>query len=210
MTVHPTPAKVFVVDDDAAIRQSLARLLGAVGFEVETFPSASAFLEHAPDDGPSCLVLDVRMAELDGLQLQRRLTETGHHIPIIFITGHGNVPMSVRAMQDGAVDFLQKPFDDRDLLAAIERAIDRDRRDRADQDEIRSIQNRYELLTPREREVLALIVTGRPNKQVAHVLGVGEKTIKVHRARVMTKMRAASLVELARLADRLQIPSSDR
>ncbi len=208
MTAANARTTVFVVDDDAAVRRSLARLIGSAGFEVEALPSAGAFLERTPPEGPSCLVLDVRMDGLTGPQLQRRLTQMGHRIPIVFITGHGDVPMSVQAMKDGAVDFLQKPFDDGDLLAAIERAIQRDRFDRVEHDEIRRLQNRYALLTPREREVLGLIVTGRPNRQVAHELGVVEKTIKVHRARVMTKMRAGSLVELARFAHRLDLTPS--
>jgi RNA polymerase sigma factor (sigma-70 family) len=202
---------VFVVDDDVSVLRALQRLLKSAGFRAETFVSAQEFLSYRRPDAPACLVLDVRMPELDGLDLQNRLAAAGTSIPTIFITGFGDIPMSVQAMKRGAVDFIPKPFNDQDLLDAIDRAIDRDVRARRERSIRDRIQTRFESLTPREREVFATVVTGMLNKQIAVHLGVTEKTIKVHRARVMQKMQAGSLAELVRLAERLGItPSEDR
>lgn len=199
------PALVYIVDDDASLRAALQRLLRSVGIETEAFASAPAFLAHARVDRPGCVVLDVRMPRMSGLELQQAFREAGIGLPIIFVTGHGDVEMSVRAMKAGAVDFLQKPFHDQDLLDAIQRAIDADRQRRTRQAGEDAIRRRYDTLTPREREVMAHIVTGALNKQVAGTLGTSEKTIKVHRARIFAKMEAESLAELVRLAARLGI-----
>jgi FixJ family two-component response regulator len=192
---------VFVVDDDPSVRKGLARLVGAAGYPVETFASAGEFLRRPPTAGPCCLVLDVRMPGITGLELQKTLAEAVHRIPVVFITGHGDVAMSVTAMKAGADDFLTKPFSRRDLLAAIERAVDKDARALGSEARTAEIQSRVMTLTPRERQVFALVVTGMLNKQIASELGIGEKTVKVHRARVMEKMRAGSVAELVRLAD---------
>jgi FixJ family two-component response regulator len=194
-------AVVFVVDDDASVRKSLARLISDAGYTVQTFASAREFLARPPSAGPSCVVLDVRMPGLTGLDLQQTLTSAAHEIPIIFITGHGDISMSVKAMKDGAVDFLTKPFAGKDLLEAIQRAVAKDRQDIRAEARTDEIRGRVNLLTPRESQVFALVVTGMLNKQIAAELGVGEKTVKVHRARVMEKMRAGSVAELVRLAD---------
>ena len=194
-------AMVFVVDDDASVRKSLSRLVSAAGYRVQAYASAGEFLARRPEPGPSCLVLDVRMPGVTGLDLQQTLASAVHEIPIIFITGHGDIPTTVKAMKAGAVDFLAKPFAGKDLLDAIQRAVAKDTRDlgtEARDDEIRS---RVKRLTPRERQVLALVVTGMLNKQIAAELGIGEKTVKVHRARVMEKMQAGSVAALVRLAD---------
>lgn len=191
---------VFVVDDEKAVRKSLARLIKSVGLNVQAFSSAREFLESDPSDSPSCLVLDVRMPGLSGLDLQNELDNIGYNIPIIFITGYGDIPMSVRTMKRGATDFLTKPVNEQDLLDAIHRAIEKDKQTRRQKDEIGGIQQRVDSLTPREREVFSLVVTGMLNKQIAHDLGMSEKTVKVHRARVMGKMQAGSLAELVRLA----------
>ena len=190
------PGKVFIVDDDESVRRSLTRLLRSVRIEVETFASADEFLTHRTDDGPACLVLDVRMPGLSGPDLQRHLAHEGNPIPIVFITGYADISTGVTAMKDGAVDFLPKPFEDRELIGAIERAIDRDRRSRRERAAVGRIQRRLAALTPREHQVFALVATGMLNKQVADRLGTSEKTIKVHRARVMEKMNADSLVPL--------------
>jgi FixJ family two-component response regulator len=198
---------VFVVDDDASIRRALTRLIKSAGYRVNTFASAREFLNNRPQvDGPACLVLDVRMPGLTGMDLQRELQSANQTIPIIFITGHGDIPMSVKAMKAGAVDFLPKPFKDTDLLRAIEQAVARSVHDRAERDELEDIQRRVDKLTPREREVMALVVGGLLNKQVALELGTVEKTVKVHRARVMAKMEVESLAELVRLAEKVGIP----
>jgi FixJ family two-component response regulator len=194
-------ASVFVIDDDLSVRKSLTRLIEAAGYTVTAFASAREFLQAQPAPGPCCLVLDVRMPGITGLDLQRTLAQAVHRIPVVFITGHGDIAMSVRAMKAGAVDFLTKPFAAKELLGAIQRAVERDTRDRGTEAHARSIHARVETLTPRERQVFALVVTGMLNKQIAAQLGVVEKTVKVHRARVMDKMRAGSLAELVRLAD---------
>jgi FixJ family two-component response regulator len=200
---------VLIVDDDADVRRSLERLIRSVGLEVEAFDSAQAFLRREPPDGPACLVLDVRMPGLSGLDLQEKLSAAGLSVPIVFMTGHGTVPMSVRAMKAGAVDFLQKPFDDQVLLDAVQQAIDLDRQSKEVQAERLGIDGRIETLTPREREVFTLVVSGLLNKQVAGELGTSEKTVKVQRARVMQKMQADSLADLVRMAERAGIRPAD-
>lgn len=198
-----TEATVFVVDDDPSIRKSLTRLIASVGFKVETFASAQEYLKQDPCEGPACLVLDVRMPGMSGLDLQAELTSTGLCIPMIFITGHGNVPMSVKAMKAGAVDFIEKPFDEQTLLDAINEAVKRDRKAKLAQAEISEIQKRTDYLTPREHEVFSLVVQGLLNKQIAFELDTSEKTIKVHRGQVMKKMQAESLADLVRMAEKI-------
>ena len=194
-------AVVFIVDDDTSVRKSLSRLIAEAGYRVQAFASPREFLAREPTTGPSCLVLDVRMPGITGLELQQTLAAAVHEIPIIFITGHGDIPMSVKAMKAGAVDFLPKPFAAKDLLDAIRRAVAKDTRDLGTEARDDEIQARVRLLTPRESQVFALVVTGMLNKQIAARLGVGEKTVKVHRARVMEKMQADSVAALVRLAD---------
>ncbi len=196
-------AIVYVVEDDEAVRRALARLIRSVGLDVETFPSAKAFLEHTLPDRPACLVLDVRLPGPSGLELQTALGEAQRALPIIFITGHGNVPMSVKAMKSGALDFLQKPFNDQELLEAVQRALGRSRNARTESADRAVVLSRFESLTPREREVLSLVVAGMLNKQIAARLGAAEKTIKVHRGRVMRKMAAESVADLVRMAQRI-------
>jgi FixJ family two-component response regulator len=197
-----TPAPfVFIVDDDTSVRKSLTRLVAAAGYRVHAFASAREYLAREPSSGPSCLVLDVRMPGLTGLDLQKTLAGAEHRTAIVFITGHGDIAMSVAAMKEGAVDFLTKPFAGKDLLDAIQRALAKDTRDLGTEARVAEIQERVKLLTRRETEVFALVVTGMLNKQIASALGVVEKTVKVHRARVMQKMRARSVAELVRLAD---------
>jgi FixJ family two-component response regulator len=198
-------AVVYVVDDDLSVRKALERLLRSAGYNAMTFASAPEFLNFTCPDTPGCLILDIKMPELSGLELQDRLSEKGLFLPIIFITGHGTVPASVRAFKAGALDFLQKPFKDRELLDAVSRGIEKHRRMRREQKETKTLRTRLETLTPREREVFGLVVTGMLNKQVAFDLGVTEKTIKVHRARVMQKMGARSLADLVRFAEKLGI-----
>jgi len=196
-------AAVYVVDDDESVRRALARLIGSLGLQVETFASAQAFLEYDPPDRPSCLVLDVRLPGPSGLELQASLGRAQRTMPIIFITGHGTVPTSVRAMKEGALDFLQKPFEDQKLLDGIQRALTRSRQARAESAERAEIQHRLDTLTPREREVMYLVAAGRLNKQIAGELGTTEKTIKVHRGRAMRKMGAVSVADLVRMMLRL-------
>ena len=200
-------ALVCVVDDDASMRESLQNLLRSVGLRVEAFASAQEFLRSTRPDVPSCLVLDVRLPGLSGLELQQRLAEGDMAMPIIFITGHGDIPMTVQAMKAGAVEFLSKPFRDQALLDAIQQALARDRAAHAQRAQSEELRRRYHSLTPRERDVLALVVTGLLNKQIAGELGTSEASVKVHRQHVMAKMGAGSLAALVRMADRLGIPT---
>ena len=207
MTLSPLPT-VFLVDDDASVRKALTRLIKSAGHQVQSFASAQEFIESKPETtGVACLVLDVRMPGLSGLDLQRELLAANAILPIIFITGHGDVPTSVRAMKAGAVDFLQKPVKDKDLLTAIEQSLARAARDQSEREEIAAIRQRVESLSPREFEVMALVVTGMLNKQIAAKLGIVEKTIKVHRGRVMDKMGVNSLAELVRGAEKIGVPA---
>jgi len=201
-------AAVYVVDDDPSVRKALQRLLRSADYDAKTFASAPEFLDFTCPDIPGCLILDIKMPELSGLELQERISEKGISLPIIFITGHGTVPASVKAFKAGAMDFLQKPFKEGELLDAVFRAIEKHRRLRREQKEMQALHARLETLTPREREVFSLVVSGLLNKQVAFDLGITEKTVKVHRARVMQKMGAQSLTDLVRFAEKLGIRSS--
>jgi len=201
------PSIVFVVDDDASVRQALRSLVRSVGLHAEIFASPREFLEAKRPEVPSCLILDIRLRGKSGLDFQRDLAEAEIHIPIIFISGHADVPMSVQAMKAGAVEFLTKPFRDQDMLDAIHDALERDRRRRRQEAEIVELRERFDSLTPREREVLPLVVAGLPNKQIASEIGTSETTAKVHRAQLMRKMGAASLPDLVRMAGKIGIPS---
>jgi FixJ family two-component response regulator len=196
---------VFVVDDDASIRGALARLLHSAGYQTETFASAEGFLAQSRFDAPACILLDVRMPGLNGLELQQALAAADRQLPIVFITGHGDVPMSVRAMKAGAEDFLPKPFDDEELLKAVAQALNKSQREQNERTEVAEIRKRLSSLTPREREVLCHVVAGQLNKQIASDLRIAEKTIKVHRARVMEKMGASSLAGLVAMTARIGI-----
>jgi len=196
---------VFIIDDDRGMRQAVQDLVESVGLGAESFATGQEFLNRQPTSDPSCLVLDVRLPQMSGLDFQRRLTEIGMQIPIIFITAHGDVPMSVRALKSGAVEFLTKPFRDQDLLDAIQQALQRDRAVREQQAEVHELHGRYQALTAREREVMGLVVSGMLNKQIASEIGASEATVKIHRGNVMQKMQAGSLIELVRLADKLKL-----
>ena len=198
---------VFVVDDDPSVRSSLKFLLSTVGLQVESFGSADTFLLRKPSDAPSCLVLDVRLPGLSGLDFQRELAVRNIHIPIVFLTGHGDIPMSVRAIKAGAVEFLTKPFRDQDLLDAVRIALERDRARREQEKEVTDLQQRFDSLTSREQQVISMLVSGMLNKQIAGHLGTAESTVKVQRSRAMEKMHAESLVDLIRMIEKFKGPS---
>jgi FixJ family two-component response regulator len=200
-------ATVFVIDDDARMRAAMERLLKSVGLRAELFATPQDFLRRNPPDGPSCMVLDVRLPGMSGLDVQRKLIDSGIHIPIIFISGHGDIPMTVKAMKSGAVEFLTKPFRDQDLLDAIHQALERENETRQQQHEIQKLKDRYETLTAREREVMGLLLSGMLTKQIASRLGTSEITAQVHRGQIMRKMQAKSPAELGRIAEKLKIPA---
>jgi FixJ family two-component response regulator len=203
-TAAPPAPLVIVIDDDASIREALQSLFRSVGLQTETFDSTSALAERAPADVETCLVLDVRLPGVSGLDFQAQLAASGRDMPIVFMTGHGDIPMSVRAMKAGAVDFLSKPFRDQDMLDAVAAALERDRRRRRERQELAALQARYAALTPREREVMAHVVTGLMNKQIAAEIGLSEITVKIHRGSMMRKMAARSVPALVRMSEALR------
>ena len=204
MTLAPV---VFVVDDDPSVRTSLKFLLSSVGLQVESFDSAETFLQRKPPDAPSCLVLDVRLRGLSGLDFQRELAARNIRIPIVFVTGHGDIPMSVRAMKAGAIEFLTKPYRDQDLLDAVRIALERDRASREQEKDLTDLRKRFQSLTPREQEVISMVALGMLNKQIADQLGTAENTVKVHRSRAMEKMNAQSFADLVRMIEKLKGPA---
>jgi RNA polymerase sigma factor (sigma-70 family) len=208
--VTETKPTIFIVDDDPSVRQSTELLLKSVGFNVKTFVSAQDFLNANLQEGLGCLILDVRMPGMSGLDLQEKLVSTKTPLPVIFITGHGTVPMSVRAMKAGALDFLEKPFEEQDLLDAINRAVTQQGKRKSKNDEANKLQQRLKALTSREHEVFSLLVTGMANKEIAYKLGISERTVKAHRAQIMEKMNAGSLADLIHFAEKLKTYPSDR
>jgi FixJ family two-component response regulator len=207
--VRADQSVVFIIDDDASVREALEDLLRSVGLGVKSFASTQEFLETKRPDAPGCIVLDVRLPGPSGLEFQRTLTKSGISLPVIFISGHGDISMSVQAIKAGAIDFLTKPLHEQKLLDAIQTGIERDRARRAEEKDVAQLKERFETLTPREQEVLMIVITGRPNKQIAAELTLSEMTVKIHRSQMMRKMRAKSLVDLVRMADMLKVCSRD-